>query len=119
SPEAAVRLSEINSLSPRKDSIADNSKKLTSEVNAGNGGATQNISSAPKKADGLSRHKVRYDLDSDKNMVMHLVDAESNEIIRQIPPEEQLKIAKAIEKILDESAQKKESPGEPRVDTVV
>jgi hypothetical protein len=80
--------------------------------------ATQAAGSAPKPAPAASPQPslpplpvpaaVSVSLDSDRNTIYRFIDPKTGDLIRQIPPEEVLRIMRNIQNLLQQSQRKLE-----------
>ena len=78
---------------------SDGSKKLAIEPHSANAGSPTNHHSQPIILDNKEVH-LRFNKDEETGVeVIQVVDADSGELVRQIPPEELLNIAKALRDI--------------------
>ena len=48
----------------------------------------------------INNHRINYSLTENNDLVVKIIDRNSNEVVRQLPPEEMIKIKEAISDIL-------------------
>lgn len=63
----------------------------------------------------INNHRVKYSLTKNNDLVIQIIDKKSNEVVRQIPPEEMVKIREILAKILEQELQVANPSGEVEV----
>lgn len=53
----------------------------------------------------INNHRINYSLTENNDLVIKIIDKDSNEVIRQIPPEELVKIKEILAKILEQEVE--------------
>jgi len=68
---------------------------------------------------GISSQKIEYTIDNDHNVILKMIDSESDTVIRQIPPEELLRISKAIDKMLEQTVEGDREGNAPQINALI
>lgn len=63
--------------------------------------------SSQKSSDSfvINNNRISYSLTENNDLVIRIIDKDTKEIIRQIPPEEMIKIKEALQKALEQSSE--------------
>lgn len=86
----------------------------------GNKDSLNNKIKSSAEAMGIHKaNKINYLIDDDNNVTLQLIDSKSDEVIKEIPPEAQARISKAIDKILEETNKKSSETRDNTIDSVV
>ena len=90
---ATQQVSSVNTQAAQTESVQPSQKMSAEEV--------QVILDKMNEFMGSGQHNLNFSIDKDtEDMVVKVMDTETNEVIRQFPSEETLKLAKHIEGML-------------------
>ena len=51
----------------------------------------------------INNNRIKYSLTKNNDLVIQIIDKKSNEVVRQIPPEEMIKIKEILAKVLEQN----------------
>ncbi len=93
SAQAASQTNSVNTQATQSESVQDSQKMSAEEV--------QNVLDKMNEFMGKGQHNLNFSIDKDTDdMVVKVMDTETNEVIRQFPSEQTLKLAKHIDGML-------------------
>lgn len=95
-----------------KNPVSNNaSNNKTTKVNEDEVLISQNAKNAieknSQKSTGsivVNNNRISYSLSENNDLVIRIIDKDSKEVIRQIPPEEMVKVKAALQKVLEQSS---------------
>ena len=93
SAQATSQVNSVNTQATQSESVQDAQKMSAEEV--------QNVLDKMNEFMGKGQHNLNFSIDKDTDdMVVKVMDTETNEVIRQFPSEQTLKLAKHIDGML-------------------
>ncbi|SFF97463.1 flagellar protein FlaG [Neptunomonas qingdaonensis] len=93
SAQATGLVNSVNTQATQSESVQDAQKMSAEEV--------QNVLDKMNEFMGKGQHNLNFSIDKDTDdMVVKVMDTETNEVIRQFPSEQTLKLAKHIDGML-------------------